>query len=114
MSLRSACSVGSASGWQQEKISSIFIAKVGLEATGFIGWDYNFADPNGDGRVRATEFDVMAGFSADYATETYVGAGEDVYDQELRVEGTAVAIEGELGSIECQEVRCQGVCGRSR
>ncbi|MDA9858821.1 hypothetical protein N9D23_11935, partial [Rubripirellula sp.] len=67
-------------------IASIFIAKVGLEATGFIGWDYNFADPNGDGRVRATEFDVMAGFSADYATETYVGAGEDVYDQGLRVE----------------------------
>ena len=67
-------------------IAGLLIAKVGLEATGFIGWDYNFADPNGDGRIRATEFDVMAGFAADYVTETYIGTGEDVYDQGLRIE----------------------------
>lgn len=61
-------------------------ARLGFELALFLGQDQNFHDPNGDGRIRAGEFDVLTGFSQDFSAGTYAGDGKEAFDDGLRIE----------------------------
>ncbi|WP_143549339.1 calcium-binding protein [Rhodopirellula bahusiensis] len=60
--------------------------KVGVEMSFHTGQDLNFHDPNGDGRIRASEFDVLTETSVDDNGLLTFGDSENAFDKSVRIE----------------------------
>ncbi|SMP65938.1 Ca2+-binding protein, RTX toxin-related [Neorhodopirellula lusitana] len=68
------------------KLREFIKAQVGFELSFFVGQDLNFNDPDGDGRVRAFEFDGLTDFSVDTLTGQNTADGKDAFDDGIRLE----------------------------
>ncbi|WDQ14637.1 hypothetical protein [Rhodopirellula sp. P2] len=60
--------------------------KVGVELSFHTGQDLNFHDPNGDGRIRASEFDVLTESAVDENGLLTFANSENAFDKSIRIE----------------------------
>ncbi|RLT06026.1 MAG: hypothetical protein DWI22_12770, partial [Planctomycetota bacterium] len=67
-------------------IPAVFDFKIGTEITFFAGRDLKFHDPDENGKIRASEFDRLAGFSQDLLVHSFSGTGADAFDSGARFE----------------------------
>ena len=67
-------------------IPAVFDFKIGTEITFFAGRDLKFHDPDENGKIRASEFDRLAGYSQDLLVHSFSGTGADAFDSGARFE----------------------------